>query len=73
MALVYDFKDIASRMKGELKQEPAPELMPCPPTPTPNWRDMVLRHSFCATCNGSGADPMHGGLCNHCNGTGVAP
>ena len=70
--LVYDFKDIASRMKGELEQEPEPkvEIMPLP---SDSWRDMSLRHSFCTPCNGSGADLMQGGLCKRCYGTGVVP
>jgi DnaJ-class molecular chaperone len=71
MPLVYDFKDIASRMKGELKQEPEPKLMPIPTEPS--WRDMLLSRSFCARCNGSGVDPMHGGSCKYCYGKGVVP
>jgi len=67
--LVYDYADIASRMKGELKQEP--ESMPKLMHPRPDlwWRS----RTFCAPCNGSGMDPMHGGICNHCNGSGVSP
>ena len=67
MPIVYDFKDIASRMKGELKQEPEPgvELMP----PPSSW----FARQFCAPCNGSGVDPMHGGNCSHCFGSGVSP
>jgi len=68
-SLVYDYADIASRMKGELKQEPEPKIIPCPPAPSSNswWR----ARRFCAQCNGSGMDPMHGGTCSHCHGSGV--
>jgi len=64
--LVYDFKDIASRMKGEAKPAPKVELMPPPPS---SWFPI----QFCAPCNGSGVDPMHGGHCHHCHGKGVSP
>jgi len=72
MAFVYDFKDIASRMKGELKREPEPEVEIVPPLPNSWWRNPPVR-SFCAPCNGSGVDPMHGGMCRQCIGTGVNP
>jgi hypothetical protein len=67
MPLIYDFKDIASRMKGELKQEPEPkeELMP---PPSNSWWQA---RRFCTPCNGSGVNPMHGGVCSHCYGMGV--
>ncbi len=71
-SLVYDFKDIASRMKGELKQEPAPEveLMPLPPAHL--WRDMSTLPN-CIPCNGSGVDPFNGNVCKCCYGRGVTP
>lgn len=70
--LVYDFKDIASRMKGELKQDPEPmeETIPCPPAP--NWGN-ILNRPLCPPCNGSGVDPRHGGNCQYCYGKGVRP
>jgi len=67
-SLVYDYADIATRMKGELKPQPEPRVEIMPP---PSWRDML--RSFCAICNGSGADPIHGGNCNRCHGSGVSP
>ncbi len=70
-SLVYDYADIASRMKGELKQKPEPKAEIMPP-PASLWRNMLAR-SFCAPCNGSGVDPMFGGACKHCNGRGIVP
>ena len=64
--LVYDYADIASRMKGELKQEPEPKLMPSP-------SNALRNRTFCRPCNGSGWDPLHGGNCRHCLGSGVSP
>jgi len=69
MALVYDFKDIASRMKGELKREPEPE----PEVELVSSLSTWFNQKFCAPCNGSGVDPMHCGPCRHCNGSGVSP
>jgi len=63
-SLVYDYADIASRMKGELK--PEVEIMPIPPN---TW----LNRTFCAQCHGSGMAAGHGGTCMHCHGLGVSP
>jgi len=69
-SLVYDYADIASRMKGELKREPEPKIMPCSPVPSSaSW----WQARRCAPCSGNGADPVHGGICSRCNGSGVFP
>ncbi len=70
--LVYDYADIASRMKGELKQEPESkvEIMPCPPAP--NWPSMKPA-KVCHLCCGSGINLITGGTCDRCNGSGVSP
>ncbi len=66
-SLVYDYTDIASRMKGELKQEPKVETIP--PLSNSWWQARL----FCAQCKGNGVDPMHGGDCKYCHGLGVIP
>jgi len=66
-SLVYDYPDIASRMKGELKQEPKVELLP--PSSNSWWQ----ARRFCAPCNGSGANPINGSSCRYCKGSGVSP
>jgi len=58
MALVYDFKDIASRMKGDL----LPRKEPMPPREWANRR-------LCPVCHGCGHD-LHGIFCSNCIGTG---
>ena len=68
-SLVYDFKDIASRMKGELKQEPELKVEIMPP-PSTSWRDIL---GPCIPCNGSGVDPFNGRVCKCCYGRGVTP
>lgn len=70
MAIVDDFKDIASRMKGELKVQPKP--VPEPPKPLRNWRDMVLQPAICYNCHGGGLDAF-GNCCERCCGTGLEP
>jgi len=64
-SLVYDYPDIASRMKGELKQEPRVELTP--PSSDSWWQ----ARRFCAQCRGSGVNLIHGGTCCICKGLGV--
>ena len=66
-SLVYDYADIASRIKGGLKQEP--KLKPRPPAP--NWGS--LQTQMCLACHGSGVNLINGGTCNRCNGSGVSP
>jgi len=62
MPLVYDFKDIASRMKGELKQ--GPTLVEILETEEP----------ICPACNGSGRDIKAWAMrCHYCSGKGVSP
>lgn len=63
MPLVYDFKDIASRMKGELKQEPTLEEILRPEEP---------EEHECLACNGTGRDNrVWASRCHFCKGTGV--
>jgi len=58
-SLVYDFKDIASRMKGEVE---ARSLTKDHDSSTCAFiRLMVGDPTICVSCNGSGMDPMHGG------------
>jgi len=66
-SLVYDYTDIASRIKGELKQKPAPkvELIPCPPAP--KWPAPI-----CHSCHGTGVNLITGGTCARCNGSGAS-
>ena len=61
VSIVDDFKDIASRMKGELK--PEDRLKP--------YCDNVL-NSICPDCDGSGQDKTTHWIsrCSYCNGTG---
>ena len=64
VSIVDDFKDIASRMKGELKVKTKQEIINgvCRPVA-----------KTCMSCMGSGTDrhSYHGLSCPHCNGTGV--
>lgn len=64
MPLVYDFKDIASRMKGEAKPkiEPKVEPLPC------NW---PLPTSICKPCRGTGMGILNVSVCKYCNGSGA--
>ena len=71
MPLVYDFKDIASRMKGELKQEPEPEAELVPYSPAPSWRSLFPM--LCHHCCGTGVNLTTGNPCNRCHGSGVSP
>lgn len=66
---VYDFKDINSRMKGDLlpRKEPVVELMP---PPLPSWRNMNPK--LCINCHGCGQD-QNGLVCLRCFGSGVEP
>lgn len=63
-SFVYDFKDIAQRMKGELKVQPEPviELMPLP-----LGKNMLI---FCSVCKGLGQD-FYDSKCVQCNGQGI--
>ena len=71
-SLVYDFKDIASRMKGELKQEPTQKVEPMPWFADHSWRNMSAL-PICIPCNGSGVVPPRGGVCKCCFGRGLTP
>lgn len=70
-SFVYDFKDIASRMKGEMKASPEPEPIKVGINPLPQayWR---LVHLPCRKCGGDGDDAL-GNTCYNCGGTGVEP
>ena len=61
--LAYDFKDIASRMKGEAKPKVMPRL------PAPSWSIAPI----CPRCKGAGANLIAGGTCDLCNGSGISP
>lgn len=69
-SFVYDFKDIAQRMKGELKAQPEPELEVIVRTkPLAHWR--LLNVYDCSRCEDKGwiedpfAPPIECNLC--CN------
>ncbi len=64
-SFVYDFKDIAARMKGELKARPEPE----PFVVAPRWS---LVHMPCMKCHGVGEEAYRV-KCTRCNGTGNEP
>jgi len=64
-SFVYDFKDIAARMKGELKAQPEPE----PFGIAPHWRFV---HMPCMRCHGGGEEAFCV-QCTRCNGTGNEP
>ncbi len=71
MAIIDDFKDIASRMKGELapKREPlAPDYDAGEAVPAPGWPHVLS--PICGGCQGYGENPP-GSLCLVCNGKGV--
>lgn len=75
-SLVFDFKDIASRMKGELKAAPEPEpehkYTVRTALPRANWRDLTPQPAVCSECHGCGKGPF-GDRCSWCYGTGVEP
>lgn len=70
-SFVYDFKDINSRLKGDLlprkEREAVVELMPAAPAPI--WRNLLAK---CSNCRGMGLD-LHGKFCVQCNGSGLEP
>lgn len=61
MAIVDDYKDIRSRMKGDLKPQPEPQ--------EEHSEKMI---DFCKLCIGSGK-LLSGFICIKCGGTGFKP
>jgi len=66
-SLVYDFKDIHSRMKGDLlpRKQPKVEMIQ---EVQDRWRLPTL----CTRCFGSRRD-HNGVLCSYCNASGIEP
>jgi len=63
-SLVYDFKDIHSRMKGDLLPRKEPEVK----VKLPGWSSP---HLPCCLCGGCGTEGLH--LCRRCGGRGLEP
>jgi DnaJ-class molecular chaperone len=67
MAIVDNFKDIASRMKGELKVKPVPLVHPASPS------NSVFMPELCLRCHGNGVNAQDPGYCTRCLGIGFEP
>jgi DnaJ-class molecular chaperone len=88
-AFVFDFKDINSRMKGDLleRKEPSRLCQKCKGTGRVQVSTYGLTAIFeecpdcvpfaiqrlCLACSGFGSNPFTGKKCLHCNGSGMAP
>lgn len=67
MAIIDDFKDIASRMKGELKPKAKPRSVFGVVQKAP-WEIGTGTYLVCTGCDGSGL--RSGRACYVCNGSG---
>lgn len=74
-SLVFDFKDIASRMKGELKVKvelhPVDRITDRVILSRPHWRDL-MKQLPCPKCHYSCIN-ANGNVCRFCTGSGVQP